>query len=117
MAAPFADGTPPLVDAWEAAYPGRRYPPTFRIYEKERPGDPELHCDFIFVSDGLRPPLRGRRASTREDAGLRPPAVILTLRCRPSRRSRRLGARRAQGGYNVDGCARSPRPAAALPVP
>ena len=38
--------------------PGKPYPPTFRIYEKEQPGDPELHCDFIFLSEDLRPRLR-----------------------------------------------------------
>jgi endonuclease/exonuclease/phosphatase family metal-dependent hydrolase len=54
MVAPFADGTPPLHDAWQVAHPGQPHAPTFRIYEKAKPGDPELHCDFIFVSDDLR---------------------------------------------------------------
>jgi endonuclease/exonuclease/phosphatase family metal-dependent hydrolase len=58
MTAPFADGTAPLADAWDVAHPGQPYPPTFRIYEKEQPGDPELHCDFIFLSGGLWPRLR-----------------------------------------------------------
>ncbi|MFO1305320.1 MAG: endonuclease/exonuclease/phosphatase family protein [Burkholderiales bacterium] len=55
MVEPFADGTPRLLDAWDVAHPGTPYPPTFRIYEKEKPGDPEQHCDFIFVSEGLAP--------------------------------------------------------------
>ena len=46
------------------------HPPTFRIYEKEKPGDPELHCDFIFISEGLRPRLRSIR-SRYANAGLR----------------------------------------------
>ena len=50
----FDDGTPPLFDAWQVAHPGRPHDPTFKIYEKQDPGEPELHCDFIFVSEGLR---------------------------------------------------------------
>jgi len=55
MGAPFAAGMAPLVDAWEAAHPGEPHPPTFKIYEKLVPGEPELHCDFVFVSEPLRP--------------------------------------------------------------
>jgi endonuclease/exonuclease/phosphatase family metal-dependent hydrolase len=55
MEAPFDDGTPPLFDAWHIAHPGQPHDPTFKNYEKHRPGEPELHCDFIFVSQGLRP--------------------------------------------------------------
>jgi endonuclease/exonuclease/phosphatase family metal-dependent hydrolase len=78
MGAPFGDGTPPLVDAWEAAHPGVPHPPTFRIYEKERPGQPELHCDFIFVSDGLRPRLKGVMVDTQTQVSDHQP-VLLTL--------------------------------------
>ena len=49
----FDDGTPPLFDAWHLAHPGQPHDPTFKIYEKD-PGESELHCDFIFVSEGLR---------------------------------------------------------------
>lgn len=55
MGVPFAAVAPPLVDAWEAAHPGAPHPPTFKVYEKRVPGEPELHCDFIFVSEPLRP--------------------------------------------------------------
>ena len=54
MGQPFEDGTPPLFDAWEIMHPGQPHDPTFKIYEKSKPGDPELHCDFIFVSESLR---------------------------------------------------------------
>lgn len=53
MLEPFADGTPPLADAWDVAHPGEPHPSTFKIYEKEEPGEPEQHCDFIFVSADL----------------------------------------------------------------
>ena len=54
MRAPFTDGTPPLVDAWEATHPGMPHPGTFKLYEKDFPEQPELHCDFIFVSEDLK---------------------------------------------------------------
>src|SRR6478672_2460492 len=54
MLQPFADATPPLVDAWHVAHPGASHPSTFKIYQKDEPTDPELHCDFIFVGDELR---------------------------------------------------------------
>lgn len=78
MAAPFPDGTPPLFDAWELAHPGVPHAPTFKIYEKQVPGEPELHCDFIFVSDGLRPRLRGVDVDTKTQVSDHQP-VLLTL--------------------------------------
>src|SRR6478752_5845012 len=61
MLAPFADGTPSLVDAWHVVHPGAPHPSTFKIYQKDNPGDPELHCDFIFVGAELRPRVRDVR--------------------------------------------------------
>ena len=58
MTAPFEDGTPALADVWEVAHRGVAHPATFKIYEKEVPGEPEQHCDFIFVSEGLRSRVR-----------------------------------------------------------
>ena len=55
MVAPHDDGTPALSDAWLCAHPESAHPPTFCIYQKERPGAPELHCDFIFVNAELVP--------------------------------------------------------------
>lgn len=40
----------PLADAWRALHPGRPHPTTFKLYEKLTPGEPELHCDFIFAN-------------------------------------------------------------------
>ncbi|HTQ01754.1 MAG TPA: endonuclease/exonuclease/phosphatase family protein [Casimicrobiaceae bacterium] len=78
MSARYDDGTPPLVDAWEAKYPGARHPPTFRIHEKEKPGDPELHCDFIFVSAGLRQRVADVIVDTKTQVSDHQP-VLLTL--------------------------------------
>lgn len=76
MAAPFADGTPPFVDAWEWSHPGAPHPSTFKIYEKEVPDEPELHCDFIFVSAGLRPRIADVRVDRDTQAADHQPVVL-----------------------------------------
>jgi endonuclease/exonuclease/phosphatase family metal-dependent hydrolase len=78
MGEPFSDGTPPLVDAWEHAHPGTPHPATFKVYEKDLPGEPELHCDFIFVSDGLKARVAAVRVDRATQAADHQP-VILTL--------------------------------------
>jgi len=78
MGAPFSDGTPRLVDAWAAAHRGERHPSTFKIYDKERPDEPELHCDFIFLSDRLVPRIADVRVDRDTQASDHQP-VILTL--------------------------------------
>ena len=76
--APFADATPPLLDAWDVVHPGVAHPATFRIYQKDAPGDPELHCDFIFVGAELAPRVRDIRVDGETQAADHQP-VILTL--------------------------------------
>jgi endonuclease/exonuclease/phosphatase family metal-dependent hydrolase len=78
MLAPFADATPPLVDAWDAVHPGVPHPSTFKIYDKKTPSEPELHCDFIFVGDELRRRIRDIRVDRQTQAADHQP-VILTL--------------------------------------
>jgi endonuclease/exonuclease/phosphatase family metal-dependent hydrolase len=78
MLAPFDDGTPPLVDAWHVAHPREPHPSTFKIYQKNEPGDPELHCDFIFAGDELRGRVRDIRVDRPTQASDHQP-VILTL--------------------------------------
>jgi endonuclease/exonuclease/phosphatase family metal-dependent hydrolase len=51
--------------------PRRAYPGTFKVYEKWVPNDPELHCDFIFVSPELAPRVRSVRCDRRR----RPPTT------------------------------------------
>jgi endonuclease/exonuclease/phosphatase family metal-dependent hydrolase len=78
MEEPFADGTPRLVDAWTARYPGVPHPGTFKLYEKDFPDQPELHCDFIFVSENLTSRIAGIRVDRDTQAADHQP-VILTL--------------------------------------
>jgi endonuclease/exonuclease/phosphatase family metal-dependent hydrolase len=51
--APFADGTPPLIDAWRHAHRDRPHAATCGIFDKEQwPQGP--HCrDFLFVTPGI----------------------------------------------------------------
>jgi len=78
MLAPFDDGTPPLVDAWQVAQPDTAHPSTFKIHQKDAPGDPELHCDFIFVGDEIRSRIRDVRVDRETQASDHQP-VMLTL--------------------------------------
>jgi endonuclease/exonuclease/phosphatase family metal-dependent hydrolase len=79
MEAPFDGGVPPLFDAWHVANPGKPHDPTFKIYEKTEPGEPELHCDFIFVSHGLRSRVTTLRVDTVTQVSDHQP-VLLELR-------------------------------------
>ena len=76
MLAPFADGTPPLADAWDLAHPGVPYPATFKVHEKWVPNDPELHCDFVFLSPELHPRLRAVRSDREVQASDHQPVMI-----------------------------------------
>jgi len=76
MGEAYADATPPLRDAWEVAHPGVAHPATFKIYEKDQPGDPELHCDFIFVSDDLAPAIREVRVDRQTQASDHQPVLL-----------------------------------------
>jgi len=76
MCAPFDDATPPLADAWEVAHRGVAHPATFKIYEKEVPGEPEQHCDFMFVSADLRARVRGVRVDQKTQASDHQPVLL-----------------------------------------
>lgn len=78
MLSAFPDGTPWLVDAWEASHPGIPHPGTFKLYEKDFPGQPELRCDFIFVNADLAPRIASVRVDSATQAADHQP-VILTL--------------------------------------
>ena len=76
LLAPFDDGTPPLADAWEIAHPREPHAATFKIYEKEAPDEPELHCDFIFVSTDLGPRVKTLRVEQQTQASDHQPVLI-----------------------------------------
>jgi endonuclease/exonuclease/phosphatase family metal-dependent hydrolase len=76
MLEPFDDGSPPLVDAWQAGHPGEPHPATFKIYEKEQPAEPEQHCDFIFISADLAPRLQAVRVDQKTQASDHQPVYL-----------------------------------------
>ena len=76
MGAPFADGTPPLFDAWEIMHPGVPHAGTFKLYEKDFPEQPELHCDFIFVSEDLKPRIADVRVDRDTKAADHQPVIL-----------------------------------------
>jgi endonuclease/exonuclease/phosphatase family metal-dependent hydrolase len=75
---PFADGTPPLQDAWTLMHPGQPHAATFCIYQKTDPSGDELHCDFIFVNADLAPHVSGLEVEQQTQASDHQP-VVLTL--------------------------------------
>jgi len=75
----FDNGAPPLFDAWQVMHPGKPHDPTFKIYEKKAPDEPELHCDFIFVSESLRTRVATLWVDTRTQVSDHQP-VLLELR-------------------------------------
>ena len=52
------------------------HPATFKIYEKEEPGEPEQHCDFIFVSADLVPRVKAVRVDQKTQASDHQPVYI-----------------------------------------
>ena len=76
MQDPFADGTPPLANAWDLVHPGVPYPATFKVHEKWVPGDAELHCDFFFVSTELRARVRSVHSDRATQASDHQPVML-----------------------------------------
>jgi endonuclease/exonuclease/phosphatase family metal-dependent hydrolase len=76
IVAPFADATPALANAWDVAHAGAPYPATFKVHEKRVPGDPELHCDFCFVSADLVSRVRDVRSDRETTAADHQPVIL-----------------------------------------
>lgn len=53
----FLDGTPKLLDAWQALHPQTPHPHTFRVHERDE-GESPYCCDFVLLSEDLRPRLQ-----------------------------------------------------------
>jgi endonuclease/exonuclease/phosphatase family metal-dependent hydrolase len=53
----FLGGAPKLLDAWEVLHPGKLHPPTFRVHERGE-GEAPYCCDYVFLSEDLRPRLK-----------------------------------------------------------
>jgi endonuclease/exonuclease/phosphatase family metal-dependent hydrolase len=78
LQAPFADGAPRLIDAWQCAHPGQAHPPSFRLYEPAR-GEAPYCCDFVLVSEDLAPRVQALSIDAETQASDHQP-VVLELR-------------------------------------
>jgi endonuclease/exonuclease/phosphatase family metal-dependent hydrolase len=71
----FLDGTPKLLDAWEALHPGEPHPHTFRLYERDEGEQPRC-CDYVFVSEDLRPRLKSITVDGMNRASDHQPVIV-----------------------------------------
>lgn len=53
----FLEDAPQFLDAWAALHPGEPHPHTFRVHERAE-GENPYCCDYVFVSEDLRPRLK-----------------------------------------------------------
>lgn len=71
----FLDDTPQLIDAWEARHPGEPHPPTFKVHEHDE-GEQPYCCDYVFVSEDLRPRLKSIMVHGMNRASDHQPVVV-----------------------------------------
>jgi endonuclease/exonuclease/phosphatase family metal-dependent hydrolase len=74
--APFADGTPPLIDAWRHAHRDRPHAATCGIFDKKQwPQGP--HCrDFLFVTPGVAARITAIDVNQKTDASDHQPVLL-----------------------------------------
>ena len=53
LLSPFDDDTPPFLDAWQIAHPGKKNVPTMGYFNPDRWPDGPFVADFMFVSENL----------------------------------------------------------------
>jgi endonuclease/exonuclease/phosphatase family metal-dependent hydrolase len=75
MQAPFADGVPRLLDAWQRVHPGTPNPPTFCLHDREHGAAPYC-CDFVFVSADLAPRVSQVRIDLDTQASDHQPVIV-----------------------------------------
>ena len=61
-----------FVDAWEALNKGKPRRPTFHLYDEE----PEMCCDYVFVTPDLVPRLKSIRIDTQTQASDHQPVLL-----------------------------------------
>lgn len=71
----FVDGTPKLIDAWEAVHPGEPHPPTFRVHERSE-GEAPYCCDYVFVTEDVLARLRGASVDGDNRASDHQPVIV-----------------------------------------
>ena len=53
----FLTRAPKFLDSWKTLHPGEAHPHTFRVHERKE-GQSPYCCDYVFVTEDLRPRLR-----------------------------------------------------------
>jgi endonuclease/exonuclease/phosphatase family metal-dependent hydrolase len=71
----FPGDTPKFVDAWQTLHPGEPHPHTFRVHERKE-GEAPYCCDYVFLSDDLRPRLKSIRIDGLNRASDHQPVVV-----------------------------------------
>ncbi|QGZ54771.1 endonuclease/exonuclease/phosphatase family protein [Paraburkholderia acidiphila] len=69
-------GSPAFVDAWIALHTGATPPPTAGVYDTKQWADGPLACDFVFVTEDLRPRLRSCEIDGATQASDHQPIVL-----------------------------------------
>jgi endonuclease/exonuclease/phosphatase family metal-dependent hydrolase len=77
MTAPFADGTPPLRDAWRVRHGARPHDPTCGIYDHAQWPQGAHARDFFFVSDVLADRIREVAVDTQTNASDHQPVLLV----------------------------------------
>lgn len=73
--APFEDGTPELIDAWQQLHPMMSHAHTIGLYDREQ--WPTSHaCDYAFVSGDLAPRLEGLTVGADTQASDHQPVLL-----------------------------------------
>ena len=71
----FASGAPKFVDAWQALHPGEAHAHTFRVHERKQDQSPYC-CDYVFISEVLRPRLKSISVDGMNRASDHQPVVL-----------------------------------------
>lgn len=69
-------GSPAFIDAWTALHAGAMPPPTAGVYDTKQWSDGPLACDFVFVTENLRPRLRSCEIDGATQASDHQPIVL-----------------------------------------
>jgi endonuclease/exonuclease/phosphatase family metal-dependent hydrolase len=73
--APFGDGTPELIDAWQQLHPGQAHQHTNGVHDREQWPAPYA-CDYVFASADLAPRLKALRVDADTQASDHQPVLV-----------------------------------------
>ena len=83
LLAPFDGNTPPFLDAWEVAHPGKKNAPTMGCFDSDRWPDGPFVADYMFVSGNLAEKVEDVRVE-KESRASDHQALLLSLNLHPA---------------------------------